>query len=193
MTTNTTTTTTRCCGTSVGARVRRRTPAGWTYLLIGRAWWPNGHAPVAGHVADAHEDAASALLAEMAEETGLQVSSHRLLHQVHLPNLCASRPAFPLLGHRWWIYDATVTGTLAPDLEETTGAVWVNDRELQELADITINHAVDGLAARDLPHRALEAVWVEHLVRTGDIRARSDERAAVARLYATAPDTYWQG
>lgn len=184
---------TRCCGTSVGARVRRRTRSGWTYLLIGRAWWPSGHAPVAGHVRDAHDDAVSALLAEMTEETGLEVSGHRLLHQVHLPNLCASPPALPIPGHRWWIYDATVTGHLAPDLEETTGAMWVNADRLQELADITIGHAVNGRPARDLPHQALEAVWVEHLARTGDIRARADERTAVAVLYSTGPDTYWLG
>ncbi|MCY9787938.1 NUDIX domain-containing protein [Nocardiopsis sp. EMB25] len=192
-TTNTTTAAKRCCGTSVGARVRRRTTTGWEYLLIGRGWWPLGQAPVAGHVRDAHTDVVAALLAEMAEETGLTVAGYRFLHEGYLPNLCASLPAQPRAGHYWWIYDATVTGTLTPDPEETTGAGWVDADRLQELADITICHAADARPARDLPPQALEAVWVEHLARTGDIQATTDERKIVARLYTVAPDAYWLG
>lgn len=181
----------RCCGSSVGARVRRHTPSGWEYLLIGRAWWPIGQAPVAGHVYDAHTDVIDALIAEMREEVGLTVVSHRLLHEVRMTNLCQSPPAVPIPGHHWWLYDVQATGELAPALEETTGARWVGDSELQYLADITITHALTGGHARDLPHEALEAVWVAHFATTGDISASSTALTAVERLYATEPDTYW--
>lgn len=183
----------RCCGSSVGARVRRYTPAGWEYLLIGRAFWPVGQAPVAGHVYDAHTDVIDALIAEMREEVGLTVVSHHLLHEVRMPNLCSSPPAEPIPGHHWWLYDVEATGELASDPEETTGARWVSAAELQRLADITIEHALAGGQARDLPNEALEAVWVAHFAATGDINASSQALVAVERLYATRPDTYWLG
>ncbi|MEE2036116.1 NUDIX hydrolase [Nocardiopsis sp. CT-R113] len=187
------TTATRCCGTSVGARVRRRTNNGWEYLLIGRAWWPIGQAPVAGHVYDAHTDVIDALVAEMHEEVGLEVVSYELLHEVRLTNLCMSLPAAPVAGHHWWLYDVEASGELHPDPEETTGARWVSAAELQRLADITTFHALAGRPARTLPHEALEAVWVTHFAATGDIRATPAALGAVERLYSTPPDEYWLG
>lgn len=188
-----TTKTKRCCGTSVGARVRRRTTTGWEYLLIGRAWWPVGQAPVAGHVYDAHTDVIDALVAEMREEVGLTVISYELLHEVRLTNLCQSLPAQPTPGHYWWLYDVEAAGDLSPDPEETTGARWVSAAELQRLADITVFHALAGRPARTLPPEALEAVWVTHFAATGDITVTPAALASVERLYATAPDEYWLG
>ncbi|MEV2278533.1 NUDIX domain-containing protein [Nocardiopsis sp. NPDC049922] len=189
----TTTKTTRCCGTSVGARVRRRTTTGWEYLLIGRAWWPIGQAPVAGHVYDAHTDVIDALVAEMREESGLKVVSHTLLYEAHLTNLCQSPPAEPTPGHHWWLYDVQATGELTPDPEETTGARWVDATELQGLADVTVSHALAAGHARDLPAQSLEAVWVAHFAATGDITATPAALTAVERLYSTPPDEYWRG
>lgn len=183
----------RCCGSSVGALVRRRTAdnTAWEYLLIGRAWWPIGWAPVAGHVWDAHATPHEAVRAEMREESGLSVVTATLLFETRLSNLCQAPPASPVPGHHWWVFLVTVTGDLAPDMHETTGARWVLADELQDMADVTIRHALAGGHARDLPASALEAVWVELFAAAGDIRASDTARRAVARLYSTPPDAEW--
>nr|AEC12511.1 pNPL.18 [Nocardiopsis sp. 25L-1-1c] len=182
----------RCCGSSVGALARRRTADGtaWEYLLIGRAWWPIGWAPVAGHVWDAHTDVLAALVAELREEAGLILVAATLLFEADLGNLCQAPPS-KMHGHHWWVYLVDVSGELAPDMAETTGARWVSEDELQRMANATITHALAGHHARDLAPTALEAVWVELMVRAGAITATPEARVAVARLYSTPPDEEW--
>lgn len=184
----------RCCGTSVGVRIRTwDADHGWLYLLIRRGWHPIGCAPVAGHVKDAHTDVTSALLAEVREETGLQVTDSRVLWEGHLPNLCASLPARPVAGHEWTLVDAEVTGELRPDPEETRGALLATSRKLQAMADATIDFARSGAPVHEQPPSSMEAVWVEHLARLGDITADASARRAVARLYTAPPRFYWLG
>lgn len=198
MSTNTTTPTTadreaaRCCGTSVGAIIRRLTADGWEYLLIGRAWWPTGWAPIAGHVYDQHTSPFDAVRTEVWEEGGLTVVSAVLVDEVTLPNLCQAPPS-KRHGHHWWVYLVDVTGELSPDAEETTGARWVPESELQRMADATVAHALQGGHARDLAPTALEAVWCELFARdaVGAVGLLADERVAAARLYSTPPDTEW--
>lgn len=181
----------RCCGTSVGARIRRRTAAGtWEYLLIGRAWWPLGWAAIAGHVYDAHATPLDAVKTEVLEEGGLTVVSAVLVDEVPLGNLCQAPPS-ARHGHHWWVYDVEVTGELRPDAVETTGARWVSASTLQAMADATVAHALAGGHARDLDASSLEAVWVELFARLGDIEADADARVAAARLYSTPPDEEW--
>lgn len=186
----------RCCGTSVGAIIRRLTQQGWEYLLIGRAWWPLGWAPIAGHVYDQHTSPLDAVKTEVWEEGGLTVTSAVLVDEVSLGNLCQAPPSLAH-GHHWWVYLVEVTGELNPDLVETTGARWVPEDELQAMAQATVDHALAGGHARDLDPTALEAVWCELLARLWDrgaVRAvclLADERVAAARLYSTPPDTEW--
>ncbi|MEU3025952.1 NUDIX hydrolase [Nocardiopsis alba] len=182
----------RCCGSSVGALARRRTAdgGGWEYLLIGRAWWPIGWAPVAGHIWDAHANVLSALIAELREEARVTLARASLLFTADLGNLCQAPPSIRH-GHRWWVYAVEVTGTPAADMVETTGARWVPAGELQRMADVTVAHALAGHHARDLAPTALEAVWVELMVRAGAITATPEARVAVARLYSTPPDEEW--
>lgn len=186
----TTTTARRCCGSSVGGLI---TDAAGRLLMIERGWWPIGTAPVAGHVHDAHADPAAALRAEVAEEVGLEVTSHALIWQGRLPNLCASLPAEPEPGHDWWLYRATATGQLAPAEGETRGAAWYTPREVARAADATIAHARAERPAAELGHTALEAVWVELLHRAGTLQVSVDDRAAVEWLYITPPEHYWLG
>lgn len=204
MTSTTTTPTTadreraRCCGTSVGAIIRRPAPdgGGWEYLLIGRAWWPLGWAPVAGHVYDHHADPFDAVKAETWEEAGLTLVSAVLLDTVHLGNLCQAPPAHTP-GHRWWVYLVDATGELRPDMVETTGARWVHEDEVRRMAAATVAHAAGGGHARDLAPTALEAVWCELFSRAtvraavGVLALAPDDRAVVARLYSTPPDSEW--
>lgn len=183
----------RCPGGCVGARLRRRAADGsWEYMLIGRAWWPIGWAPVAGHREHWQTDH-DAVVAEMSEEANLSVVWAEEMFSIYLPNFCKAPPHATRPGHQWTVFDVEVSGTLIPDLEETTGAEWVTADQLQELANVTIRHAVSGGAARDLPARALEAVWVKLYFMTGDISATEEELAAVGLLYATFPDEYWIG
>ncbi|WP_370013301.1 NUDIX domain-containing protein (plasmid) [Nocardiopsis sp. LDBS0036] len=195
--TTTRTTLKRCCGTSVGGRLTRTSPVtGETeFAILGRGWWPPAWGLFAGHARDhGQPDFQAAAAAEGSEELGIRVTGLTELFTVHLPNLCASLPAQPVAGHLWTVYDVqTPTTTLTPAPGETTGAEWVTREELQRLADVTIRFAHSGRPAREQHRMSLEAVWVELLARTGDIVATDAARAAVARLYTTAPDTYWLG
>lgn len=183
----------RCPGACVGARtVRRAADGSLEHLLIGRAWWPIGRAPVAGHQ-EIGQTPGEAVAAEMAEEAGLTVVSATTRFSVHLPNLCQAPPHREQAGHLWTVFDVQVTGELNPCEEETTGAEWLSPEWLQEAAAITIRHASSGGHARDLPGHALEAVWVKLYAMTGDITATEEELTAVARLYSSAPDHYWIG
>lgn len=187
----------RCCGTSVGGRLTRTNPAtGQTeYAILGRAWWPIGWAPFAGHARDhGQESPEEAAIAEGAEELGIHITGLTELFSVHLPNLCASLPHQPKPGHLWTVYDIhTPTTVLTPAPGETTGAEWVTGEELQRLAEATVAFAHTGRPAQEQPRLSLEAVWVELLARAGDITISRTDRDTVARLYTTPPPEYWLG
>lgn len=181
---------TTCCGSSVGVLI---TDAAARLLMIERGWWPRGIAPVAGHVYDAHADAAQAAVAEVKEEVGLSVVGEpRLLWEEHRANRCASPPASPP-GHYWWIYTATATGDLHPAPGETRGADWYAPAEVQTLARRTIAFARTGRPATDQPSGSLEAVWVEHLARIGLLDVAARDLDPIRRLYSTPPRVYWRG
>lgn len=185
------TTITRCCGTSVGVLVHDDTDR---LLMITRGWYPTGVAPVAGHIADEHTNAVAALTAEVREETGLTVTSHRVLWEGWLPNLCQSLPALPIPGHRWVVAAATAVGELTPDPEETRGASWYTPAEVQTLARRTLAYGrgeVSQGAYQTSP--GLEAVWLRHLATAGLLRLSSDDLAVAERLYTTPPAEYWTG
>lgn len=195
--TSTRTTAKRCCGTSVGGRLTRTSPVtGQTeYAILGRAWYPLGWAPFAGHARDHGQNSPEeAAIAEGAEELGIHVTGLTKLFTVSLPNLCASLPHQPRPGHLWTVYDVqTPTTVLTPAPGETTGAEWVTGEELQRLAEVTIAFACTGRPAQEQPRLSLEAVWVELLARAGDITVPDTDRDAVARLYTTPPGQYWLG
>ena len=179
----------RCCGTSVGAII---TAPDGRMLMITRGWYPTGIAPVAGHIADAHTDAAAALAAEVAEEVGLTVTSHRVLWRGWLPNLCQSPPAQPIPGHHWTLVEATATGTLAPADGETRGAAWYTPAEVRALAARTLAYARGQITAAEWEIRpGLEPVWCHLLTTAGLLSLTGAEVALVRRLYTTPPDAYW--
>jgi ADP-ribose pyrophosphatase YjhB (NUDIX family) len=179
----------RCCGTSVGVLL---TNGNGDVLLIGRAWHPIGHAPVAGHVADEHASVAEAAVAEVREEVGLALTRMETAWTGHLPNLCSSPPA-RRPGHTWTLIRGTAVGTLRPAPGETVGAAWYTRRRVQVLAARTIAHAHSGQPAADQPHDSLEAVWVEHLHRLGVLQVARRDLEAVRALYSTPPRSYWVG
>ena len=179
----------RCCGTSVGAII---TDGADRLLMVTRGWYPTGIAPVAGHVLDAHTDAAAALAAEVAEEVGLTVTEHRVLWQGWLPNLCASPPAQPIPGHHWVLATATATGTLRPAAGETRGAAWYTPEQVRALAARTLAYARGQITAAEWEIRpGLEPVWCHLLTTAGLLSLTGAEVALVRRLYTTPPDAYW--
>lgn len=179
----------RCCGTSVGAII---TDQQGRLLMITRGWYPTGIAPVAGHVLDAHTDAAAALAAEVAEEVGLTVTGHHVVWEGWLPNLCAAPPAQPIPGHHWVLATATATGTLRPAADETRGAAWYTQAEVRALAARTLAYARGQITAAEWEIRpGLEPVWCHLLTTAGLLSLTGAEVALVRRLYTTPPDAYW--
>lgn len=180
---------TPCCGTSIGVII---TDAAGRLLMIERGWYPVGIAPVAGHIADAHTDATSALVAEVSEEVGLTVASYRIgAEDFWLPNLCASPPA-PIPGHRWVLGMATVTGELAPDPTETKGARYYVPGEAEALVERTLSLGRDEITdAQFAAEPGMEPVWIELLHRAGLRDSSEAERAVARRLYTTPPTCYW--
>ncbi|PSK96039.1 NUDIX domain-containing protein [Murinocardiopsis flavida] len=180
---------TPCCGTSVGVIV---TDAAGRLLMIERGWYPVGIAPVAGHIADAHTDAAAAVVAEVSEEVGLTVTAHTVVADgFWLPNLCASPPS-AIPGHRWTLVTAAVTGELAPDPVETKGARWYTPGQVEVLAGRTLALARGDISDADYAFEpGLEPVWLELLHRAKVRSALSGELTAARRLYTTPPECYW--
>jgi NUDIX domain. len=180
----------RCCGTSVGVII---TAPDGRLLMITRGWYPTGIAPVAGHVADAHTDAVSALSAEVSEEVGLTVTGEpTLLWAGWLPNLCQSLPATPVPGHHWWLYRATATGTLRPAAGETRGAAWYTQAEVAQLAARTLDYARGKISEAEWKiSPGLEPVWCHLLTTAGLLDLTGAEVAHVRRLYTTPPTEYW--
>lgn len=184
-------TTDHCCGTSVGVIIADGADR---LLMIERGWYPTGIAPVAGHVADAHATTTDALVAEVHEEVGLTVTSHHVLWQGWLPNLCQSPPAQPIPGHHWTLVEATATGTLAPAADETRGAAWYTQAEVRALAERTLAYARGQVSEAAWETRpGLEPVWLELLTTAGLLGLDDEELALARRLYTTPPTDYWTG
>lgn len=182
---------TRCCGTSVGVIIQNHRDE---YLMITRGWWPRGTAPVAGHIKDAHSNAADAAVAEAAEEVGLTIYASREIWSGHLTNLCASPPAVPVAGHHWSLRRATIwAGTVTPAPGETRGAAWYSHQALRAMAERTLAHYRAGGTPDTQPHDSLEAVWLRLLVEAGEMCFDDLVLAEVEQAYSTAPAEYWRG
>ncbi|WP_160050093.1 MULTISPECIES: NUDIX hydrolase [unclassified Nocardiopsis] len=184
-------TATRCCGTSIGILIE---DSEQRLLMITRGWWPQGTAPVAGHVRDSHESVAAALVAEVEEEVGLTVTGDQLLWEGHLPNLCASLPHLPTPGHYWHLAIATAEGRVVAAPGETRGAAWYTRSEVRALARATLAHYRAGGRPSDQPDASLEAVWLRLLFEAGRLPWLTEEDLALAeKAYTTPPAAYWLG
>ncbi|MFF9157628.1 NUDIX hydrolase [Streptomyces sp. NPDC014846] len=147
-----------CDHTSVGVLISSRR----ALLVFDRATPPAGVAPVAGHVSH-HGGPYQAARAEVSEEVGLTVTHLHLLLNQWRPNHCRRTPTGPV-GHRWWIFQAEVSGSLRPSPREVRDPRWVHPDQLHEHALRTASYA-DGHLSREQFERnpGLEPVWCRFL------------------------------
>ncbi|MFC5188047.1 NUDIX hydrolase [Actinomadura harenae] len=132
-------------------------------LVFQRATPPAGIAPVAGHL-DQHPDLEHAARAEVAEEVGLTVVQLRPLLNQWRPNHCRRPPTGPAVGHHWSLFQAEVSGTLAPCAREVRAPRWSSPDQLQRHALRTAAHAAGHLNRQQFQQRpGLEPVWCRFL------------------------------
>ncbi|MEV5703845.1 NUDIX hydrolase [Actinoallomurus sp. NPDC052274] len=159
-------------------------PAG-KHLLLERVKPPVGKAPAAGHV-DEHGSTEDTARAETGEELGLTVVRLELLAVGGwLPNRCRRevRPGFNV-GHQWTIYRADVTGDINPGADEARNVAWHSPRELQALADRTVDHARGRIDEKKFARDpGLEPVWVDWYARLGVIEVADGDLKHVSALY----------
>jgi 8-oxo-dGTP pyrophosphatase MutT (NUDIX family) len=145
-------------------------------LLFRRKTEPWGVAPVAGHVDD-HGTPTEAARAETSEEVGLSVPVLSPLGDrdgLWLPNRCRRTPGGQPVGHRWWLYSASVPGGSRTPIaanREQSGAGWHLKHQIEALATRTVAYAVGDVTEREFrADPGLEPVWVLLLYRLGHLQ-----------------------
>lgn len=176
-----------CCKTSVGLIILDETRS--KMLMIRRGTLPAGIAPVAGHALDEHASYEAAAREEVAEEIGLTVTHlTRLTAGGFHPGRCRRQGS---TGHTWRIYEATVTGELAPSKREVAGVRWYPLSELQALADRTGAWAAGQITTDEYTQDpGLEPVWVHWLHALGYVYATAQDRDRIQQLAATPPSQH---
>jgi 8-oxo-dGTP pyrophosphatase MutT (NUDIX family) len=139
------------------------------FALLERARFPIGIAPASGHV-DNHGSPEQAAVAEAAEELGLVVPAHALRPTIIQGQLIRN-PCRRIDGdhHTWWIYEAAeFSGALQPSPDETKGAGWYSQMQLQELAERTMRFEA-GVVRHEAweAQPGLEDVWVQLFTQLG--------------------------
>lgn len=137
--------------------------------LLTRGRFPVGIAPPAGHI-DGHGSPEQAALDEVAEEIGVYLSLESL-HTTIIRNRRVKNICRRIGGdhHSWTIYHATVPHVeLRPDPDETRGAAWYLQSEVQNLVERTREYQI-GALGEDIwtKQPGIEPVWVDFLTELG--------------------------
>lgn len=99
------------------------------FLLIDRVHFPHGFAGPAGHI-DEGETPEQAVKREVKEETGLQVTSMKLLYEGERDeSVCAHGGET----HYWYLYECDATGKVKLDTEEAKSINWYSPEEIKKL------------------------------------------------------------
>jgi len=110
---------------SVGAVIKK----GNKYLLIERRFFPYGFAGIAGHL-DIHENVVDAIVREVREESGLKVTSHKLIIEEEVyPNKCV----VGINVHYWYVFDCKVSGKIKENFLETKSVGWYSADKIKKL------------------------------------------------------------
>jgi len=176
----------KCDGISVGILI-------WSadrteLLMIERNTAPAGIACTAGHgdLDNEHPTIEDVARDEVREEIGLEVTNLTPLPGGGFhPGLCR-RPGST--GHKWHLFEATVTGHLNASTREVAAVGWWDLIQIQCLADRTADHAV-GLFTKDefAARPGLEPVWCQWMWELGHINLSIQDLADIKRLAATPP------
>lgn len=175
---------TLCDGTSVGVvAVDNRD----RHLLLRRVNFPPGFAPIAGHF-DTHGHGNATLAANAQANHGVTLTSlaARIANRP-LANACRRVPVAGGPLHTWTVYTAAAEGTVTAISDETATPGWYAPRQLQTLADRTVELAIDAIALTPNALIGLEPVWVLLYAALGTITVSPAGLAAVARLAAQLP------
>lgn len=175
----------QCDGTSVGIYI-------WSadrteLLMIERNTAPAGIACVAGHgdLTTEHPTFEAAARAEVFEEIGLEVIDLKPLPGGGFhPGRCR-RPGSA--GHRWHLFEATVSGDLLISPREVRRAGWWALPEIQHLAEKTADYAAGMLTAKEyFAAPGLEPVWCHHMAEAGHIDLDAVDLDTIEALAATS-------
>lgn len=99
------------------------------YLLINRKNPPPGFAAVTGHI-DEGEEPSDAIIREVREESGLQVTKSTLLFDEMVDwNKCSR----DVTGHYWYLYMCETTGSVSQNINETNSIGWYSVEEIKKL------------------------------------------------------------
>ena len=110
---------------SVGAVIQKD----HKYLLIDRAILPFGFASLAGHI-DEGESPETALQREVKEESGLTLTSCKLLLEEEIPwNTCSKG----IEVHYWYVYECKVSGRIQRNVGETKSIGWYLPEQIRKL------------------------------------------------------------
>lgn len=179
-----------CDSASVGVLAERTGPQGRArWLFIWRSTFPNGVAPVSGHVSGEHEHYADAARAALKEEAGLEVAE---VHWTPVggwrPDRCRHRPGAAGTGHQWEVYVAYLDGP-EPELKvperEVRMARWLSAPQVQLLANRTLLYAQGRVAEGDWCNfPGIEPVWTGFLAELDVIRMRERDLELIAHHMA---------
>jgi 8-oxo-dGTP pyrophosphatase MutT (NUDIX family) len=172
----------RCDGTSVGVIIDDGCQR---YLVFEHTTGRPGVAPVSGHI-DGNPSPEPAACAEAFEETGLAVSSARLIDGGWRRNSCRREPGPDGIGHTWWVFTVTVRDAVpAPSPRETRNMRWVTRGELQRLAACTVAYARGMITDEEwAAEPGIAPVWVHWLTRALLISVPPEDVSIVDELAA---------
>lgn len=155
-----------CDNLSVGVIIRDNSG---NIALLKRAKFPVGISPVAGHVDD-HGSPEQAAKDETSEEMGLTVLDLKKtkIYGRLVNNVCRREGGDH---HTWYVYETTVEDTvLRPSEDETKGASWYDQNQLQAFADRTKAYHEGKISEAEWEENpGLEDVWVSFLSELGYI------------------------
>lgn len=100
-------------------------------LIIERATFPPGFAGPAGHI-DEGETGEEAVVREVKEETGLVVTSYKLIREGGT-NMLINPCSKGVNHHYWYLYTCEVTGEVSRNLRETKSIGWYSPEQIKNL------------------------------------------------------------
>lgn len=141
------------------------------FALLQRARFPIAIAPASGHI-DQHGSPEQAAVAELAEELGLTVPIDAL-RPTSVQAQLVYNPCRRVDGdhHYWWVFEVTgVEADLNPSPQETRGAGWYSQDEVERLAQRTRDYQAGRLSPDEWESESgLEDVWLGLLVQIGHL------------------------